>query len=160
MSTTVNGSSPGLVFLPPPTTPASLLTTWLLWGACQPPWILSHGLTVGGLQEPRQALAHADAHLQGSVIAARWFPAVCYAAQTAFKVKVSRANRGNPCQEKLWACVSSVCLLIYGLNIFILCQMFYYVKKNVFYTAYMICTFKGMGFSSNDVLVIIFILLT
>ena len=43
--------------------PASRLITWLLASASMDPVPC---LTVGGLQEPRQVLAHTDSHLQGS----------------------------------------------------------------------------------------------
>ena len=58
-----------------------------------PAWLLSHGLTVGGLQEPRQGLAHTDSLLQGSAHCSQVISCSVY----VYKL----LSRGNSCQEKI-----------------------------------------------------------
>lgn len=91
--------------------PSWLLTTWLPRGTCvypvpRPDCWWSPG-TQTGLGSHRFTLAGICSLQPGDFLQ-------CVHVQTAVKASVSQVIRGNPCQEKLWACASSVRLLIYG----------------------------------------------
>lgn len=102
-----------------------------------PAWLLSRGLTVGGLQEPRQGLAHIDSLLQGSAHCSQVISCSVYMYKLLSRAGSLKISGEIPVWKKLGACASSVCLLIYGENI----CMFYYIKIYIFYKAYMICNF-------------------
>lgn len=155
MSTNVSRSSPGLVFLPvPPPHPPILAADHVVALGHLPAGILSRGLTVGGLQEPDRVCLTLIHACRALLIATSGF-LQCVHVQAAFQARVLQPIRGNPCREKIMSMYLQCMPAYLWVNIYAwstISKYIYFIKPT------QDVTFKGMNYSWNSVLSIMFIL--